>query len=154
MYKALVGLFSGGPYYLRVNRQRVSVRNVSTNETFECRTTLGITASKKVVSVGDPVSPDAVQNINPFEHPRVFLNDFTVAEVIFAHALKKASGLRFLRPSPVVLVHPDLELAGGLTQIEARALRELAEGAGARKVLLHYGAPLSDVELTDLFREA
>ena len=151
MLKWIIGLFTGGPYYLRINRERVSVRNISTDETFECRAVLGIDESGKVASVGDPVSSSAVQQINPFDHPRVLISDYTVAEAIFSHALREISGMRYLRPSPVVLVHPDLELAGGLTPIEARALRELAEGAGARKTFLYYGniSP-SDQDLRDV----
>jgi hypothetical protein len=41
-------------------------------------------------------------------------------------------------------VHAGIDLADGPTAIEARALRELAEYAGARKVVIHYDWVRSD----------
>ena len=46
--------------------------------------------------------------------------------------IKKAHGSRYFRPSPRVLV----AVPYGSTQVERRAIRESAEGAGARKVFL------------------
>ena len=47
-------------------------------------------------------------------------------------SIKKAHGSRYFRPSPRVLV----AVPYGSTQVERRAIRESAEGAGARKVFL------------------
>jgi len=56
--------------------------------------------------------------------------DFTVTEKMLQHFIKKAHGSRYFRPSPRVLVC----VPYGSTQVERRAIRESAEGAGARKV--------------------
>jgi rod shape-determining protein MreB len=58
--------------------------------------------------------------------------DFTVTEKMLQHFIKKAHGSRYFRPSPRVLVC----VPYGSTQVERRAIRESAEGAGARKVYL------------------
>jgi len=58
--------------------------------------------------------------------------DFTVTEKMLQHFIRKAHGTRYFRPSPRVLVC----VPYGSTQVERRAIRESAEGAGARKVLL------------------
>ena len=58
--------------------------------------------------------------------------DFTVTEKMLQHFIRKAHGNRYFRPSPRVLVC----VPYGSTQVERRAIRESAEGAGARKVLL------------------
>ena len=58
--------------------------------------------------------------------------DFTVTEKMLQHVIRKAHGKRVFRPSPRVLVC----VPYGSTQVERRAIRESAEGAGARKVLL------------------
>ena len=58
--------------------------------------------------------------------------DFTVTEKMLQHFIKKAHGGRYFRPSPRVLVC----VPYGSTQVERRAIRESAEGAGARKVYL------------------
>ena len=58
--------------------------------------------------------------------------DFTVTEKMLQHFIRKAHGTRYFRPSPRVLVC----VPYGSTQVERRAIRESAEGAGARKVHL------------------
>jgi rod shape-determining protein MreB len=58
--------------------------------------------------------------------------DFTVTEKMLQHFIKKAHESRYLRPSPRVLIC----VPYGSTQVERRAIRESAEGAGARKVYL------------------
>lgn len=58
--------------------------------------------------------------------------DFTVTEKMLQHFIRKAHGNRYFRPSPRVLIC----VPYGSTQVERRAIRESAEGAGARKVHL------------------
>lgn len=154
MIRWFLGVIAAGPYYIRINRERISVRNVSSGDSFECRALVGIDSANRVVSVGLPVSPDAVKQLNPFEHPRVLVDDFTIAEKVFAYAVRKVSGMSLLSPSPIVVVHPDLELDGGLAAIESRVLSELSEGAGARKTVVHYGPVLSDEGVTKITSEA
>ena len=49
-------------------------------------------------------------------------------------------------------IQPVMELTGGLSEIENRALLALGESAGARKTLIHYGKTLSDQEVVALSR--
>ena len=58
--------------------------------------------------------------------------DFTVTEKMLQHFIRKVHGSRYFRPSPRVLV----AIPYGSTQVERRAIRESAEGAGARTVHL------------------
>ena len=58
--------------------------------------------------------------------------DFSVTEKMLQHFIKKAHGSRYFRPSPRVLVC----VPYGSTQVERRAIRESALGAGASKVYL------------------
>jgi len=58
--------------------------------------------------------------------------DFTITEKMLQHFIRKAHPGRYFRPSPRVLVC----VPYGSTQVERRAIRESAEGAGARKVFL------------------
>ena len=141
------GLITGGPYYFKINRDRVSVRNVSTGEFVDVAPKLGSDGSDTILSVGDPVDPAAVRVLTPFAHPRILIEDFAGGEKVIQYAIRKLFGMGLIGPSLVVVVHPDVDLEGGLTQIEARALREMVEGPGARKVYLHYGRQLSDQEV-------
>ena len=54
--------------------------------------------------------------------------DFSVTEKMLQYFIKKAHGSRYFRPSPRVLIC----VPYGSTQVERRAIRESAEGAGAR----------------------
>ncbi len=58
--------------------------------------------------------------------------DFNMTEQMLQHFIKKVHSSRFLRPSPRVLVC----VPCSSTQVERRAIRESAEGAGAREVFL------------------
>ena len=142
-------VLAGGPVYLRVNRDRVSARNVATGESVELVPKIGLSAANDVLSIGDPVDPAAVRVLKPFRHPRILIDDFTAGERIVQHVIRELSRVRFFPTSPVVVVHPDAELEGGLTQIEARALREMVEGAGARKVYIYVGRQLTDEEVAN-----
>jgi len=58
--------------------------------------------------------------------------DFSVTEVMLQHFIKKVHGNGYLSPSPRVLICVPF----GSTQVERKAIRESAEGAGARHVYL------------------
>src|SRR5690242_14284525 len=58
--------------------------------------------------------------------------DFTMTEAMLQYFIKTVHRSRFLRPSPRVLVC----VPCGSTQVERRAIKESAEGAGARDVFL------------------
>src|SRR5204862_144925 len=58
--------------------------------------------------------------------------DFTYTEKMLQHFINKVHGNRTLKPSPRVLVCVPF----GSTQVERRAIRESAEGAGARNVAI------------------
>jgi rod shape-determining protein MreB and related proteins len=58
--------------------------------------------------------------------------DFNMTEQMLQHFIKKVHSSRWLRPSPRVLVC----VPCSSTQVERRAIKESAEGAGAREVFL------------------
>jgi rod shape-determining protein MreB len=91
---------------------------------------------KSEVAVGEEAklmlgrTPQNITAIRPLKDG--VIADFTVTEKMLQHFIKKAHGSRYFRPSPRVLVC----VPYGSTQVERRAIRESAEGAGARKVYL------------------
>ena len=91
---------------------------------------------KIVVAVGHDAkamlgrTPGTIDAIRPLKDG--VIADFIVTEAMLQFFLKKAHGSRYIRPSPRVLV----AVPYGSTQVERRAIRESAEGAGARKVFL------------------
>lgn len=75
-------------------------------------------------------TPSHITAIRPLKDG--VIADFTVTEKMLQAFIKKAHETRFMRPSPRVLIC----VPYGSTQVERRAIRESALGAGARKVYL------------------
>ena len=93
-------------------------------------------ASKTIAAVGEDAkrmlgrTPGNIQTIRPLKDG--VIADFTVTEKMLQHFIRTVHETRFLRPSPRVLVC----VPYGSTQVERRAIRESAAGAGAREVFL------------------
>ena len=93
-------------------------------------------SGKSIAAVGKAAksmlgrTPGNIQAIRPLKDG--VIADFTVTEKMLQHFIHKAHENRFLRPSPRVLVC----VPCGSTQVERRAIRESASGAGAREVFL------------------
>ncbi len=75
-------------------------------------------------------TPGNIVAIRPLKNG--VISDFHVTEKMLQHFIHKVHKHRFLRPSPRVLVC----VPCGSTQVERRAIRESALGAGAREVYL------------------
>jgi hypothetical protein len=85
----------------------------------------------------------------PFTTQRLLVGHFTNTESALRDALRQATGPGWFKPSPEVLMHPLEMVEGGLSEIEDRIFRELAIGAGARRVAVWVGPELSDAEVKD-----
>jgi rod shape-determining protein MreB len=84
---------------------------------------------------------------NGFNHPRIIIGDFSLAEKTLIYFLKKILHNKIIRPSPVMVIHIKDKLEGGLSGIEERALMELGTGAGAREVHIWQGKDLTDEDI-------
>jgi rod shape-determining protein MreB and related proteins len=89
---------------------------------------------KTVVAVGAEAkkmigrTPGQITAVRPLRDG--VIADFKYTEIMLQYFIDKVHGNRLLRPSPRVLVCVPF----GSTQVERRAIRDSAEGAGARKV--------------------
>ena len=96
----------------------------------------GSGGSKSIAAVGNDAkrmlgrTPGHITAIRPLKDG--VIADFTVTEKMLQHFIHKLHENKFLRPSPRVLVC----VPCGSTQVERRAIRESAAGAGAREVYL------------------
>jgi len=92
--------------------------------------------NKTVAAVGEAAkqmlgrTPANIQAIRPMKDG--VIADFTVTEKMLQYFIHKVHQSKFLRPSPRVLVC----VPAGSTQVERRAIKESALGAGAREVYL------------------
>lgn len=83
----------------------------------------------------------------PFTTTRLLVGEFKEAEALLRRAFYEEFSGKLFTPSPVVVIHPMEMVDGGLCEVEERLFRELAAGAGARKVFVHLGPALSDAEV-------
>jgi len=96
----------------------------------------GVGGPKSIAAVGAEAkrmlgrTPANIVAIRPLKDG--VIADFTVTEKMLQHFILKVHESRFLRPSPRVLVC----VPSGSTQVERRAIKESAAGAGAREVYL------------------
>jgi len=75
-------------------------------------------------------TPENIRAIRPMKDG--VIADFTYTEKMLQHFIRKVHESQIFRPSPRVLIC----VPCGATQVERRAIRESATGAGARKVYL------------------
>lgn len=92
--------------------------------------------AKSIAAVGEEAkkmlgrTPHNIQAIRPLKEG--VIADFTVTEKMLQHFIHKVHESRLIRPSPRVLIC----VPYGSTQVERRAIKESAVGAGAREVYL------------------
>ncbi|MCE4554609.1 rod shape-determining protein [Pelomonas cellulosilytica] len=142
--------------YIQLSPQRVKVRDPRSgrevDEVPEIAVQRPPTGKASVLAVGSQARSATAQAgatlHNPFAHPRSLVSDFTLADQVLKAFARRVvgGGMRFV-PNPIVIVHPLGEHAGGLTQVEIRALRELALGLGASGAKVWQGPPLTDKQL-------
>ena len=75
-------------------------------------------------------TPGNIRTVRPLKDG--VIADFNMTEAMLQHFIRKVHTSRFLRPSPRVLVC----VPCSSTQVERKAIKESAEGAGAREVFL------------------
>ena len=103
---------------------------------------LGAGAQARLASASEPA-----QLIQPFAHPRSLVSDFASAEALIRIQLQRVLGKGWLRVAPSVVMHTLGNPDGGFTQVELRAFREMALGAGASTARVWTGRPLANHEL-------
>jgi rod shape-determining protein MreB and related proteins len=91
---------------------------------------------RSVVAVGEEAklmlgrTPQGITAIRPLKDG--VIADFTITEKMLQYFINKVHASRLFRPSPRVLIC----VPCGSTQVERRAIKESAAGAGAREVFL------------------
>lgn len=141
------------PLYIRLSPVRLTVRNVKTGAFVSEVPEIAISRGPrpKLLGAGNDAalykSSKSAQVINPFSHPRSLMSDFTLGEQVLKAFVKKLPKSHAFAPAPRVLFHLQGDPAGGFTQVEVRAFREMALGAGASDVTLWQGQELTDEQV-------
>ena len=141
------------PIYVQLTPDRLTVRNPRVARSISEVPEIAFMHEPKptVVAFGkqarSAASAPGVRLSNPFAHPRTLVSDFTLGEQVLKAFIASVLDKAFLKPAPRIIMHPLDEPDGGWTQIEVRALHEMALGAGASQVTIWQGVQLSDQEL-------
>ena len=148
-------LLGGACLYVRLSPERLVVRDARAGRMFDQAAVLAVTraAPRRIVAVGDQAvlaaagAQQPVDLVRPFAHPRTLMADYTAGEQLLKAAIQTVLRGRWLALSPRVLMHPVGEPVGGLTQVEIRALQEMARGAGTHRVTVWQGPLLTDEQV-------
>jgi rod shape-determining protein MreB len=138
--------------YVQLAPDRLTVRNPKSGAAFSEVPEVAIARGPKnrIVGIGNEARAHAndpsVVIINPFSHPRSLVSDFVLGEQLLKEVVRRVNAKAMFN-APRVVMHPLGEPAGGFTQIEARALHEMAIGAGASEVKVWAGRKLTDGEV-------
>jgi actin-like ATPase involved in cell morphogenesis len=86
----------------------------------------------------------------PFTTARLLVGQFQEAQALLRKVIRELGNGGLFRASPVVVIHPLDMVEGGLPEVKERVYKELAASAGARRVFVHVGTPLSDSEVVSV----
>ncbi|MDR0481170.1 MAG: rod shape-determining protein [Gallionellaceae bacterium] len=146
-------MFSKPVIYIQISPELLTLKNLSTGESVAEIPEMAISKPPKreILAVGlqarSAATSQSAEIVNPFAHPRSLVSDFTAAELLIKHQLHRVFRPSLLTPAPCIVIHPLGSPVGGFTQIELRALREMARGAGAAEVRVRTGRVLGDQEV-------
>lgn len=140
--------------YVQITPDRLWLRDARTGEAIDEPPEVALSAApgQTILAIGSQARAAVAASagallVNPFAHPRSLVSDFIVAEQLLKHQLRRVLGKSLLTLAPSLVMHPQGPMQGGLTQVERRALHEMGRGAGAAKVNLWVGRPLTDEEV-------
>ncbi|TAM48081.1 MAG: rod shape-determining protein, partial [Gammaproteobacteria bacterium] len=139
MFKSLRGLFSSDlAIDLGTANTLIYVRDkgIVLNEPSVVAIQSGVRNSRNILAVGHEAkkmlgrTPGSIQAIRPMKDG--VIADFTVTGEMLKFFIRKVHENRLFQPSPRIVIC----VPCGSTQVERRAIRESAMGAGAREVYL------------------
>lgn len=137
-------------FYVQIWENRIKVTEINSGNVYDEKPLIATKINNKgeeiVYAVGNSAETKEelhVKIINPFSHPRTLISNFVAAEKVLQHIIRLLVKRKFFMLSPVTVIHPMEKIDGGITQIEFRAFKELALGAGSREVVVHHGAELN-----------
>lgn len=139
--------------YVQISPERLTLKNLKTGQSISevPELALSATAKRQIIAAGLQArvvaKAQSAEVVNPFAHPRSMVSDFVLGQQLLKHQLRRVLGSSLLSLAPRVVMHPLGSPAGGFTQVERRAFREMALGAGAAKVHVWTGRPLTDQEV-------
>lgn len=85
------------------------------------------------------------RSCHALNHPRTLMGEFMEIQDCFKRIAKELAPKRFYLKDPIAVVHLLETVEGGYTNVEVRAFKEAAFGAGAKQIFM----PSSDTKLSE-----
>ena len=151
MLKYLHHTFSSVTLYIQIKPDLLHISHIPTGKQIIDRPVLAIDKEENIIAIGkaaeDLHKNQSVSLLNGFDHPRSILHDFEIAEKTLLYYFNQLMPDNLFKTKPIIVMHPLERLIGGLTQVEAHALKKLALSVGASKAYIWCGRTLTDLEL-------
>jgi rod shape-determining protein MreB len=77
-----------------------------------------------------------------------------IAEKLLTKGIKDLFSNSLFSPNSIIIIHPMEKTEEGLSEIEERIFKELAAGAGARKIIVWLGYELGNTEVVQKATDA
>ncbi|NIR29988.1 MAG: rod shape-determining protein MreB [Gammaproteobacteria bacterium] len=139
--------------YIKIRESRLIVKSLKTGKVAVDEPILAMEANGKtrVLAVGARARKleggNAAIIANGFSHTRSIIDDPRVAQKTLHYFVRHVHPHSPMRLRPLAVVHPLERVEGGLTQLEACTLRDLALRAGAKRACVWVGQELPDEEI-------
>lgn len=139
--------------YIKIRESRLIVKSVKTGKVAVDEPILAMATNgkRRVLAVGARARKlegrDTAVIVNGFSHTRSIIDDPQVAQKTLDYFVRHVHAQRPMRLRPLAVVHPLERVEGGLTQLEARTLQDLALRAGAKRACVWVGQELPDDEI-------
>ncbi len=139
---------------VEVSGKRIRVRDLGSGQEHIFDPILAIDSSQRVVSIGRPVSPAAVETFEPFMSRAAMAKDQRIAELLLQYAYSKVGANRWLKPAPRVVMVLLNDKDNSLHSVEDAALVELSGRAGAHRTVIRRGERITDQAALGIAGEA
>jgi rod shape-determining protein MreB len=149
----VLGLLRPHRLYLRFSDRSSCLQDVTSGAESVLEPVVGLVERgglEQVVSIGAASAPGAgVRLVRPFSHPRLVIAEFEAAQALLGHQLQQVRSSRVI-VRPEIVLHALRTFAEPLTDVEQRALIELAHSVGAWRAMVHSGSELGRAEVLSL----
>ncbi|SKA52434.1 rod shape-determining protein [Enterovibrio nigricans] len=145
----------GNTLYIQMWSNRLRVFDGKTGRVFDEKPHIAWMISarkqKKIIAFGNKAEKfrhvDEVTISNPFSHPRSLVSDYKAFQPLLRYAISQVVKMGILKPRIQVILHPMEKVEGGVTELEKKALCDMAYNAGVKSAFVYWGEALEETHL-------
>lgn len=137
--------FFGDSYYIKAGKETFYIKCFESGQWIRCKPGFEVDGNGRIQKIhldssnfdlieSEPIRI-ATQTVNPFNHPRMILHQFELAEQFIRYIIKKFK-TAWWKSTRTFVFQLDYAPDEGITDIELRAIRDLLEHSGAREIYI------------------